>query len=88
MSGFGLAVGPSRGSLTTFARLLKQVRLPPRRNSRYQRQVSNSYQVVSRSGELEDPTYQLQAAVACLAQQPDGLQPAEDLFHSFAFSVD
>src|SRR5688572_18769181 len=84
MSGFRLAVGPSRGSLATFVRLLKQVR-PPQGNSGHQRQVSNSYQVVSGRGELEDPTHQLQATVARLTQQPDSLQPAKDLFHSFAF---
>jgi len=83
----GVHNGAFRWLIATFICLLKQVRRPRRRSSGYRRQVSNSYQVVSRGGELEDPTHQLQAAVARLAQQPDGLQPTEDLFHSFAFPL-
>ena len=85
MSDFRLAIVRASGSFATFVRLLKQERPPQRGNSRYRRQVSDPDQVVSRGRELEDPTHQLQASVPCLTQQPDSLQPAEDLFDSFAF---
>ena len=87
MSVFRLAIVRSSGSFATFVRLLKQERPPQRGNSGYRRQVSDSDQVVSRSRELEDPTHQLQASVPRLTQQPDSLQPAEDLFDSFAFPL-
>src|SRR5690349_19782145 len=85
MSVSGLAVSRSGGSFATFVRLRKRERPPQRGNSGYRRQVSDSDQVVSRGRELEDPAHQLQASVPRLAQQPDSLQPAEDLFDSFAF---
>jgi len=85
MSDFRLAIGRASSSFATFVRLLKQERPPQRGNSGYRRQVSDSDQVVSRGRELEDPAHQLQASVPRLAQQPDSLQPAEDLFDSFAF---
>lgn len=85
MCDFRLAIGRSSGSFATSVRLLKRERPPQRGNSGYRRQVSDSDQVVSRGRELEDPTHQFQASVPRLTQQPDSLQPAEDLFDSFAF---
>lgn len=75
------------GSFATFFRLPKQPGTVWPRSSRYRRQVSDSDQIVSGSSELEDPTHQLQASMSSLAQQSYGLQPTENLFHSFAFPL-
>src|SRR5208282_1687743 len=48
-------------------------------------QVAHSDQVVGRQCEGEHPTDAVDAAMASLAQAPDGLEPAEDFFHPFAF---
>src|SRR6266487_2540829 len=53
--------------------------------SLYRHQLSHSYKVVSGRGEDKDPVHAGGAAVAQLAQQPDRLQPTEDLFDPFAF---
>ena len=47
-------------------------------------QVAHSDQVVGRQREGEHPTDSGEAAIASLAQAPDGLEPAEDFFHPFA----
>ena len=52
--------------------------------SLYRYQLPHSHQVVSSRGEDEDPVRTCGATMAQLAQQPDRLQPAEDLFNSFA----
>src|SRR5436190_8027963 len=70
-----------------FATLSKQPGTAWRGSSRYRQQVSDSDQIVSGGSELEDPTDQLQASVSSLAQQSYGLQPTENLFHSFAFPL-
>lgn len=79
MSDFRLAIVRFSGSFATFVRLLKQEPSQQRGNSGYRRQVSDSDQVISRGRELEDPAHQLQASVPRPTQQPDSLQPAEDL---------
>src|ERR1700674_412236 len=47
-------------------------------------QISHSHQIVGRSGEGEHPTDSGNSTMTSLAQSGDGLEPAEDLFHSFA----
>jgi hypothetical protein len=78
-----LVSGPS----ATFVRMPKQPQSLGRVDSGNRRQISDSHQVVSSGGELEDPTYQLQTSVSRLAQQSHGFQPAKDLFHSFALAL-
>src|SRR6266550_654790 len=51
----------------------------------HRHQLPHSDQVVSGGGEDEDPVHSLGTAMAQLAQQANRLQPAEDLFDSFAF---
>src|SRR5436190_10756854 len=75
------------GWFATFFRLAKQPGTVWPGSSRYCREISDSDQVVSSGGELEDPIHQLQASVSSLAQQSYGLQPTENLFHSFAFPL-
>src|SRR5947207_14427626 len=52
-----------------------------------QHQISDAHQVVSGSRELKQPTHILKATMTCLTQQANRLQPAKDLFHSFAFPL-
>ncbi len=87
MSDFRVIADRLCGSWTTFVCLLKQPQTLAHRASGDGRQISDSYQVVSGGGELEHPTHQLLSAVSRLAQQRHGLQPAEDLFHSFALAL-
>ena len=50
-------------------------------------QIPDAHQVVSGSSELKEPTYILEAAMTRLTHQANRLQPAKDLFHSFAFPL-
>ena len=47
-------------------------------------QVTHSHQVISSRGEGEGPTTSGDCTMTSLAQAGDRLEPAEDLFHSFA----
>ncbi len=47
-------------------------------------QVADADQVVRCQAEDEHPAHSTSAAVAGLAQEPDGLEPAEDLFDTLA----
>src|SRR6185503_9927591 len=87
MSEFRLAEHLYRGRCATFDCLLKQLALVGRSNLGRRGQVSDSDQIVSGRRELKDPTYHRQTSMARLAQQADGLQPAEDLFDSFALAL-
>src|SRR5713101_7947906 len=87
MCDFLSVVDPLRGSFATLVRLPKRLLAVSRSLSRYLGQVSNPYQIVSSSSELEDPTHQLQSPVSGFAQQSHRLQPAEDFFYSFAFPL-
>src|SRR5829696_7349445 len=77
-------VDPSSGSLATLVRVPKRL-LATR--SRDLGQISDSYEVVGGGSELEDPTHQLHSTVSGLAQQPHGLQPAEDFFDPFTLPL-
>src|SRR5712692_892883 len=80
-------VDPLSGSFATFARLpgrLMAFGLSPSGNLG---QISDADQVVGGGSELEDPTHQPHSAVPSFTQQPHGLQPAEDFFHSFALTL-
>src|SRR5258707_612424 len=87
MCDFVSVIDPLSGSFATLVRLPKRVLAFPGSLSRDFGQVSNSYQVVGGSSELEDPTHQLQSAVAGFTQQSHRLQPAKDFFHSFALTL-
>src|SRR5438128_603236 len=50
-------------------------------------QVADADQVIDRQPEDEHPTHPAPAAMARLAQQADGLEPAEDLLHALAFPL-
>src|ERR1041384_4326382 len=80
-------VDPLSGSLATLVRLPGRLLMISRSLSRDLAQISDSYQVVGGGSELEDPTHQLHSTVSGLAQQPHGLQPAEDFFDSFALTL-
>src|SRR6266404_694721 len=60
---------------------------PPGGSSHGLRQVADADQVVHRQAEDEYPAHSRLAAVPRLAQHPDGLQPAEDLFHALALPL-
>src|SRR5207247_4373584 len=75
------------GSFATLVRLSKRLLAFGRSLSGNLGQVSDSYQVIGSGSELEDPTHQPHSAVSGLAQQPYGLQPAKDFFHSFALTL-
>src|SRR6267143_5695813 len=47
-------------------------------------QIPDADQVIDRQAEDEHPVHPCPAAVPCLAQQPDRLEPAEDLFDALA----
>src|SRR5260370_36722638 len=87
MSDFLSAVDPLSGSVATLVRLVERRLAVNRSFSRDLGQVSNSYQVVGGSSELEDPTHQLQSSVAGLTQQRNRLEPAKDFFHSFTLTL-
>ena len=87
MRDFLSLIDPLSGSLATLVRLPERLLAVSRSFSGDLGQISNPYQVVGGSCELEDPTHQLQSAVSGFAQQPDRLQPAKDFFHSFALSL-
>src|SRR6266849_9241434 len=78
---------PLSGSLATLVCFPNPLLAVGRILSGHQRQVSNAYQVVDGGGEFEDPSHQLQAAMAGLTQQPNSFQPAEDFFYSFALPL-
>src|SRR2546422_8959883 len=59
----------------------------PAGSSRRLGQIADADQVVDRQPEDEHPADPRPAAVAHLAQQPDGLEPAEDLFDALAFPL-
>ena len=80
-------VDPLSGSFATFDSLLKRLLAFGRNLSRNLGQVSNADQVVDGGSELEDPTHQPNSAVSGFTQQPHGLQPTEDFFHSFALAL-
>src|SRR5437016_3178576 len=50
-------------------------------------QVADADQVIDRQPEDEHPAHPAPAAMARLAQQADGLEPAEDLLHALAFPL-
>src|SRR6266700_4463864 len=87
MCDFLFVVDPLSGSFATLVRLPKRLTGFGCRRSRNLGQVSDSYQVVGGGSELEDPTHQSHSAVSGLTQQPHGLQPAKDFFHSFALTL-
>jgi hypothetical protein len=87
MNEFRLAEHLYGGRCATFACLLKQLERVRRSSLRRRGQVSDSHQVVSGRRKLKDPTHYRQTSMARLAQQADGLQPAEDLFNSFALAL-
>src|SRR5262252_164646 len=87
MTDFRLVLVPTSGSFATLVRLREHLRSLDRFDLSNWRQVSDSHQIVSCSSELKDPTHQPKAAMTCFTQQPHGLQPAKDLFHSFALSL-
>lgn len=87
MRDFLSAIDPLSGSLATLFRLPEQLLASDRRLSGDFGQISNADQVVSRGREDEDPVDAFATAVPQLAQQPDRLQPTEDLFDSFAFPL-
>jgi hypothetical protein len=60
---------------------------PPAGSSRGLGQVAETNQVVRRQAKDEHPAHPRPATVPCLAQQPDGLQPPEDLLHALAFPL-
>src|SRR6266852_8995792 len=60
---------------------------PGPRSSRRLGEVAEADQVVDRQAEDEHPVHASPAAMARLAQQPDGLEPAEDLFDALAFPL-
>src|SRR6266576_6203440 len=80
-------VDPLSGSLATFVRLPKRLMAFGHSLSGNLGQISDSYQVVGGGSELEDPTHQPHSAVSGFTQQPHGLQPTEDFFHSFALAL-
>src|SRR5260221_8296271 len=84
---FLYSVDPVSGSFATFDDLLKRLLAFGRSLSRNLGQVSNADQVVDGGSELEDPTHQPHSAVSGFTQQPHGLQPTEDFFHSFALTL-
>src|SRR2546425_7968402 len=59
----------------------------PAGSSRRLGQITDADQVVDRQAEDEHPAHPAPAAVARLAQQADGLEPPEDLFHALAFPL-
>src|SRR5450432_2155436 len=61
--------------------------LPEAHYSLHGHQVFHAHHVVSCSGKDEHPVDAFGAAMAQLAQQPDGLQPAENLFNPFALPL-
>src|SRR5829696_4086416 len=87
MCDFLSKVDPLRGSLATLVRLPGRPLMISRSLSCDLGQISDSYQVVGGGSKLEDPTHQLHSTVSGLAQQPHGLQPAKDFFHSFALTL-
>src|SRR5258706_7526410 len=80
-------VDPLSGSFATLVGLPKRLLAFGRKLSRNLGQVSNADQVVDGGSELEDPTHQSHSAVSGFTQQPHGLQPTEDFFHSFALAL-
>src|SRR5712691_8736921 len=56
-------------------------------SSRCLRQVADADQVIDRQPEDEHPADPRPAAVPSLAQQADGLEPAEDLFDALTFPL-
>src|SRR5258706_7197473 len=80
-------VDPLSGSFATLDRLSTRLLANGRSLSRNLGQVSNADQVVDGGSELEDPTHQPHSAVSGFTQQPHGLQPTEDFFHSFALAL-
>src|SRR5216684_7688339 len=87
MCDFLFVVDPLSGLFATLVRFLSRLQTVGRSRSRDLGQVSNPYQVVGGGSELKDPTHQRQSAVSGFAQQSHSLQPAEDFFHSFAFTL-
>src|SRR6266496_2974224 len=87
MCDFLFVVDPLSGSFATLVRLPKRLTGFGCRRSRNLGQVSDSYQVVGGGSELKDPTHQSQSSVSGLTQQPHGLQPAKDFFHSFPLTL-
>src|SRR5260370_12686043 len=61
--------------------------LPRLGSSRRLRQASDADPVVRRQAEAEHPAHSRPAAMPRLAQQPDGLQPPDDLLHALAFPL-
>src|SRR5436309_6592054 len=57
---------------------------PFHRSSRGLGQVADADQVVHRQAEDEHPAHATSPAVAGLAQEPDGFEPAKDLFDALA----
>src|SRR6185312_1817958 len=84
MCDFLSAIDPLSGSAATLFRLPERLLASGRSLSGDLGQISNADQVVSRGREDEDPVDSFVTAVPQLAQQPDGLQPTEDLFNPFA----
>ena len=87
MCDFLSVVDPLSGCLAILIRLPDRLLAAGRDLSRDLGQVSNPDQIVGGGSELKDPTHQLQPSVAGFTQQPHGLQPAEDFFHSFALTL-
>src|SRR5512132_4664390 len=57
------------------------------RSSGGRRQIADTDQVVRRQAEEEHPAHSTSTAVSSLAQEPDGFQPADDLFDALAFPL-
>ena len=87
MCDFLSKVDPLSGSLATLVCLANRLLTFGGSCSRNLGQISDSDQVVDGGSELEDPADQAHSAVSGFTQQPYGLQPAEDFFHSFALAL-
>src|SRR5216684_7551931 len=87
MCDFLSIVDPLSGSLATLVSLPMRLLTCGGGLSRNLGQISDSDQVVGGGSELEDPTHQPHSAVSGFTQQPHGLQPTEDFFHSFALAL-
>src|SRR6266851_10099188 len=89
-----VTVGADKGYDTRdFVEALRLVQVTPQgsapgpRSSRRRGEVAEADQVVDRQAEDEHPVHASPAAMARLAQQADGLEPAEDLFDALAFPL-
>src|SRR5258707_5512012 len=75
------------GPVVTLFSLTEPLNGSWRRGSGDKHQIPDAHQVVRGSSKLKEPIYILEAAMTRLTHQANRLQPAKDLFHSFAFPL-